>query len=204
MNRILCPSSPLTAQSTQAKAILVSSLFKMAFSRLNSTERHAAIQDTWGRAVCNDLLFLTGNATESRLVQLESGIYNLQVDIEDHNVAGWMKMRTGLNFIFHKWLKPFYWMLCVDDEGFLFVDNFRTFVQSLDMEKPLMFGAYYANYFGDHVGTGPGILLNHLAIEQLKQSFNKNACSRMLSSISSSFGDVKLSTCLKMAKVAKF
>ena len=85
------------------------------------------------------------------------------------------------------------WFYMVDDDAYVFVENFKNFVKKKNSSEPYMYGFKFKHLPlpGGHIGGGPGILLTNESMRLLVDKIIKNQCKSFIDK----FGDVTIGGC---------
>ena len=189
----ICPTEETVVENRTTILCLV-------MTRPTALQLQNAIMDTWGSG-CTDLMFLVGeSAHDHQLLELRPHFYTLILPVEDAWANTWMKIRTAMKFVKKSWEKSYDWIIRIDDDAFLIIENLLKLLSTFDPSVPVQLGARYINYLGGYIGTGPGLILSHSGFDSLMNIFDTHSLCD--TNATTHDDDVQIGICLKSANVS--
>jgi glycoprotein-N-acetylgalactosamine 3-beta-galactosyltransferase len=121
----------------------------------------------------------------------------LQLDVTENYNRMDAKVMVTLNAAFKKYNQRNYWYLLIDEDTYVFVDNAKLFIGTLDSSAPLTYGYNYKITVaqGYHSGGG-GILFTYQSMKRIVNSIQKGLCNDSVI-----FGDILIGLCSERSNV---
>uniref|UniRef100_A0A914VET3 N-acetylgalactosaminide beta-1,3-galactosyltransferase n=1 Tax=Plectus sambesii TaxID=2011161 RepID=A0A914VET3_9BILA len=161
-------------------------------------DRQDAILDTWGTR-CNMLLFVEGADTDARSDQKEvlfKTVHKIRLHMNDSYENLWEKTKLAFRYIHDNYKGQFDWILKVDDDSYVIMENLRLFLHNKCEEDAHYYGCQY-KAGGGYISGGPGYVISAFNLKKLIQSFSMPQCSQS----SSGAEDVEIAKCLRLVGI---
>jgi glycoprotein-N-acetylgalactosamine 3-beta-galactosyltransferase len=145
---------------------------------------------------CDKTLFAC-NCSNFMINNNYSHIPFLQLDVTENYNRMDAKVMVTLNAAFKKYNQRNYWYLLIDEDTYVFVDNAKLFIGTLDSSAPLTYGYNYKITVaqGYHSGGG-GILFTYQSMKRIVNSIQKGLCNDSVI-----FGDILIGLCSERSNV---
>lgn len=145
----------------------------------NVPERRLAIMDTWGRR-CTHIIFVIGDPKAERTVTTvrlteTADLVTLKM-VEDYKFL-WLKTKLAFKYILEKYKSDFDWVLKIDDDSFVIVENLQLFLKDKDVQSKFYYGFTFKNKIPQGYNSGgSGYVMSMFNVQKLVETFSIMEC----------------------------
>ncbi|CAB3363316.1 Hypothetical predicted protein [Cloeon dipterum] len=153
------------------------------------TQRRNGSKATWGRH-CNKLIFTSEVTDRKKRV------------VEDYSSA-WKSVVRALKFVYKKYIYDFEWLVRLDDETFLLVENLRRALEPFSIDDPNNYGVHFNTL--NKPNTSTGYALSRQAVKKLvEEGFASNTLDCRNENATEVDDDLEITSCMKHLNLKPF
>lgn len=145
-------------------------------------DRRVAIMETWGRR-CNRIIFVIGNpyVKETVTIPLAKNAELVTFKFDDHYKFLWLKTKLAFQYIVKFYKNDFDWVLKVDDDSFVVVENLKIFLKDKNVHSKFYYGFHFkpkepSDNEQGYASGGPGYVMSMYNAQKLVNTFSMPGC----------------------------